>query len=156
VWLKNAMGVIMKISQDMRSTMDKRGLEQKVAQTSSRGFQDLITKQGNKLQMEQLNKLLVNIEDTGRRLSKSRNFSDLSKYKLFVKKFIQEAVEYGMNMKQSRSWDENGNSRSLKIIEQVDQSLIDLADEIVNKESSTIDILAKIGEVKGLLINLYT
>jgi uncharacterized protein YaaR (DUF327 family) len=59
-------------------------------------------------------------------------------------------------MKQSRSWDYNGNSRSLKIIEQVDQSLVELADEVVNKESSTIDILAKIGEIKGLLINLYT
>lgn len=146
----------MKISQDVRSTMDKRGLEQKVAQTSSRGFQDLVVKQGNKLQNEQLSKLLIDIDDAGRRLSKSRNFSDLSKYKLLVKKFIHEAVEYGMNMKQSRSWDYNGNSRSLKIIEQVDESLINLADEIVNKESSTIDILAKIGEVKGLLINLYT
>jgi uncharacterized protein YaaR (DUF327 family) len=150
------MGVFMKISQEIRSTMDKRGLEQKVVQTASKGFEDLITKQGNKLQMEQLNQLLVTIEDAGRRLSKSRNFSDLSKYKLLVKKFIHEAVEYGMKMKQSRSWDYNGNSRPLKIIEQLDQSLIDLADEIVKKESSSIDILAKIGEVKGLLINLYT
>ncbi|MFD2217006.1 MULTISPECIES: YaaR family protein [Bacillaceae] len=146
----------MKISQDIRSTLDKRGVEQKVAQTSSKGFQDLIVKQGNKLQNDQLTKLLANIDDAGRRLGKSRNFSDLSKYKLLVKKFIHEAVEYGMNMKQSRSWDYNGNSRSLKIIEQVDELLINLTDEMMNKESSSIDILAKIGEVKGLLVNLYT
>lgn len=146
----------MKISQDIRSTLDNRNPDQKVIHTSTKGFQDLVAKQGNKLQIEQLNKLVVNIEDVGRRLSKSRNFSDLSKYKLLVKKFIHEAVEHGMDMKQSRSWDYNGNSRSLKIIEQVDQSLIELADEIVSKESSTIDILAKIGEIKGLLINLYT
>lgn len=147
---------MMKISQDIRSTLDKRGVEQKVAQTSSKGFQDLIVKQGNKLQNDQLTKLLANIDDAGRRLGKSRNFSDLSKYKLLVKKFIHEAVEYGMNMKQSRSWDYNGNSRSLKIIEQVDELLINLTDEMMNKESSSIDILAKIGEVKGLLVNLYT
>ncbi|HZH59800.1 MAG TPA: YaaR family protein [Metabacillus sp.] len=146
----------MKISQDIRSMMDKRGLEQKVAQASTKGFHDLIVKQGSKLQHEQLNKLLVDIDSAGRRLAKSRNFSNLSKYKLLVKKFIHEAVEFGMNMKQSRSWDFNGNSRSLKIIEQVDESLVQLADEIVSKENSTIDILAKIGEVKGLLINLYT
>ncbi len=146
----------MKISQDIRSSIDKRGLEQKVAQTSTKGFHDLIVKQGSKLQNEQLNKLLVDIDSAGRRLAKSRNFSDLSKYKLLVKKFIHEAVEYGMNMKQSRSWDYNGNSRSLKIIEQVDESLVQLADEMISKEGSTIDILAKIGEVKGLLINLYT
>jgi uncharacterized protein YaaR (DUF327 family) len=146
----------MKISQDLRSTLDKRGQEQKTAQISSKGFQSLMVQQGNKLQLDQLNKLLVNIEDVGRRLAKSRNFSDLSKYKLLVKKFINEAVEYGMSMKQSRSWDHYGNSRSLKIVEQVDQSLIELAEEIVRKESSMIDILAKIGEIKGLLINLYT
>ncbi|MDQ0228621.1 YaaR family protein [Metabacillus niabensis] len=146
----------MKISQDLRTAIDKRGLDQKVAQSTTRGFQDIVVKQGNKLQMDQLTKLLGNIEDVGRRLSKSRNFSDLSKYKLLVKKFIHEAVEYGMKMKQSRSWDYSGNSRSLKIIEQVDKSLLELTDEIVNKEATTIDILAKIGEVKGLLINLYT
>jgi uncharacterized protein YaaR (DUF327 family) len=146
----------MKISHDLRSTLDKRGQEQKAAQISSKGFQSLMVQQGNKLQLDQLNKLLVNIEDVGRRLAKSRNFSDLSKYKLLVKKFINEAVEYGMSMKQSRSWDHYGNSRSLKIVEQVDQSLIELAEEIVRKESSMIDILAKIGEIKGLLINLYT
>jgi uncharacterized protein len=150
------MGVFMKISQDLRSTLDKRGQEQKAAQISSKGFQNLVVKQGNKLQLEQLNHLIVTIEDVGRRLAKSRNFSDLSKYKLLVKKFINEAVEYGMSMKQSRSWDHYGNSRSLKIVEQVDQSLIELAEEIVNKESSMIDVLAKIGEIKGLLINLYT
>ncbi|WP_175637951.1 YaaR family protein [Metabacillus schmidteae] len=146
----------MKISQDIRSSMDKRGIEQKVAQTSTKGFHDLIVKQGSKLQNEQLNKLLVDIDSAGRRLAKSRNFSDLSKYKLLVKKFIHEAVEFGMNMKQSRSWDYNGNSRALKIVEQVDESLVQLADEMISKEGSTIDILAKIGEVKGLLINLYT
>ncbi|PMC34057.1 DUF327 domain-containing protein [Bacillus sp. UMB0899] len=146
----------MKISQDIRSSMDKKGIEQKVAQTSTKGFHDLIVKQGSKLQNEQLNKLLVDIDSAGRRLAKSRNFSDLSKYKLLVKKFIHEAVEFGMNMKQSRSWDYNGNSRALKIIEQVDESLVQLADEMISKEGSTIDILAKIGEVKGLLINLYT
>jgi uncharacterized protein len=150
------MEVFMKISQDIRSTLDKRGQELKVAQTSSNEFKGLVIKQGNKLQLEQLNTLLVNIEDVGRRLAKSRNFSDLSKYKLLIKRFINEAVEYGMNMKQSRSWDHYGNSRSLKIIEQVDHSLIELAEEIVNKESSMIDVLAKIGEIKGLLINLYT
>ncbi|KKI91621.1 hypothetical protein WQ54_13985 [Bacillus sp. SA1-12] len=146
----------MKISSDIRTVMDKRDIEQKTSINSPKGFQDLVMKQDNKLQLEQLNKLLINLEDAGRRLSRSRNFSELAKYKLLIKKFIHEAVKYGMTMKQTRSWDYNGNSRSLKIIEQIDQSLVELADEVVNKESSTIDILAKIGEIKGLLINLYT
>lgn len=146
----------MKISQEIRTTAEKRGLEQKNISTGAKGFQDLIYKQGNKLQLEQLNKLMVDINDAGRRLSKTRNFNELSKFKVVVKRFIHEAVEYGMNMKQSHSWDFHGNSRSLKLVEQVDQSLIELADEIVNKEKTSIDILAKIGEVKGLLINLYT
>lgn len=146
----------MKISQEIRTTTEKRGLEQKNTSTSAKGFQDLIYKQGNKLQLEQLNKLMVDIDDAGRRLSKTRNFNELSKFKVVVKRFIHEAVEYGMNMKKSHSWDFHGNSRSLKLVEQVDQTLIELTDEIVNKEKTSIDILAKIGEVKGLLINLYT
>ena len=34
--------------------------------------------------------------------------------------------------------------------------LIELTEEVVNQEKDAIDLLGRIGEIKGLLINLYT
>ena len=73
-----------------------------------------------------------------------------------MKRFVKEAVEYGLELKQSTSWNEYGQSRQLKTVETIDVRLVELSEEILNKEKSSLEILEMIGEIKGLLINLYT
>ncbi len=58
-------------------------------------------------------------------------------------------------MKQSHTWNRFGEGRRLKIVETVDEKLVELAQEFLDEEKETIDLLDKIGEIKGLLINLY-
>ena len=60
------------------------------------------------------------------------------------------------DLKQSHTWNRFGEGRKLKIVETIDEKLVELAEEILNQEKSSIDLLDKIGEIKGLLINLYT
>jgi uncharacterized protein len=146
----------MKINQELHLKLDKVSKEQKSISTGNNRFQSLVQKQDQKLQYEALNKLLVDIEGAGERLARSRTFKDLAKYKTLVKKFVKEAVNFGMELKQSHSWNQFGQSRPLKTVETIDQKLIELTEEVMNKEQESIDILGKIGEVKGLLINLYT
>lgn len=146
----------MKINQDLRVGVDKVRSEQKSNAGGSEKFSTLVGKQDQKLQMEQLGKLLGDITSAGERLGRSRTFKDLAKYKTLVKRFVKEAVDYGMNLKQSHTWNQHGEGRKLNIIENVDRKLIELTEDILNEEKQSIDILGKIGEVRGLLINLYT
>jgi uncharacterized protein YaaR (DUF327 family) len=146
----------MKINQDIRPAIEKSRQESKFQSVGSPRFGELVQKQENKLHMEQLHKLMSEIESQGDRLSRSRNFKDLAKYKGLVKKYVKQAVDFGMNLKQSHSWTSSGHSQTLKTVEQIDQKLVELTDEVVKKEQKAIGILGKIGEIKGLLINLYT
>ncbi|WP_066059303.1 YaaR family protein [Robertmurraya korlensis] len=146
----------MKINQDIRLNTDKIRSEQKTAGNTGLKFNELVQKQDQKMQMGQLQSLLKDIESAGERLSRSRTFKDLSKYKTLVKKFVKEAVDFGMDLKQSHSWNQYGQGRSLKIVETIDEKLVDLTEGILEKEGNSIDLLGKIGEIKGLLINLYT
>jgi uncharacterized protein YaaR (DUF327 family) len=145
----------MKINQDIRPTIEKGRQESKFQSVGSPRFGELVQKQENKLHMEQLHKLMSDIQSQGDRLSRSRNFKDLAKYKGLVKKYVKQAVDFGMNLKQSHSWTSSGHSQTLKIVEQIDQKLVELTDEVVQREQKAIGILGKIGEIKGLLINLY-
>jgi uncharacterized protein len=145
----------MKINQDTRVSLDKLQKESKAAGTSQVKFGQLVQKHDQKLQMDQLNKLLVTIEDAGNRLANSRTFKDLAKYKTLVKKFVREAVDFGMDLKQSHTWNQYGEGRKLNIVETIDQQLVDLTEAVMDKEKKSIDVLGKIGEIKGLLINLY-
>ncbi|WP_409290909.1 YaaR family protein [Peribacillus sp. SCS-37] len=136
--------------------MDKLRPEQRNSLSGTKKFGDMIQKQDQKLQLEALNKLFSEIEGSGGRLQRSRNFKDLARFKNLVKRFVREAVDFGMELSQSNSWDAYGQSRTLKTVETIDQLLVELTEEVMDKEKSSIDILGRIGEIKGLLINLYT
>ncbi|MBM7588166.1 uncharacterized protein YaaR (DUF327 family) [Bacillus pakistanensis] len=146
----------MKINQEIRVGVEKFRKDQKTNHLVANKFGALVQKQNQKMKVEHLGRLLSDIEVAGERLSRSRTFKDLAKYKTLVKRFLREAVDYGMDLKESHTWNQYGEGRKLTIIETVDEILIQLSEDLFQKESASIDILSRLGEIKGLLINLYT
>lgn len=146
----------MKINQEMRLNIDKVRQEQKQQPGSGIKFNELVQKQEHKLQLGQLQHLMKEVESAGDRLARSRTFKDLVKFKKLVKQFVEETVNFGMELKHSHSWNQFGEGRSLKLVETIDEKLVNLTEELMNNKDEQIDILGKIGEIKGLLINLYT
>ncbi|MES1042021.1 YaaR family protein [Peribacillus simplex] len=146
----------MKINHDIPIKLDKSRQDAKQFQTVNGRFQQMVQTQDQKMQIQTLNRLIGDIEGAGQRLVRSRTFRELAKYKALVKRFVKEAVEYGLELKQSTSWNEYGQNRPLKTVETIDARLVELSEEILNKEKSSLEILEMIGEIKGLLINLYT
>lgn len=146
----------MKINQDIRLKIDNVRNEHKQTIASSVKFGELVQKQEKHLKMERIELLLSNIEEAGLRLARSKTLKDLAKYKSLVKSFIKETIDFGMGLKKSQSWNQFGQTRTLKIVEKIDEKLVELTDELIAKEQKGIDLLDKLGEIKGLLINLYT
>ena len=144
----------MKINQDLRMNLNTNTNVRQSNQANNR-FGDMVVKQGSKMQTEQLTRLLGDISAAGDRVARSRNLRELARFKMLVKRFLQEAVDYGLEMKQSHTWNRFGEGRRLKIVETIDEHLVELAEDLLNEEKESIELLAKIGEIKGLLINLY-
>lgn len=145
----------MKINQDLRVGLNTGRKDMQQNTNINNRFGDMLVKQGSKMQTEQLTKLLGDISAAGDRVARSRNLRELARFKTLVKRFLQEAVEYGLDLKQSHTWNRFGEGRRLKIVETIDERLVELAQDILVEEKETIDLLDKIGEIKGLLINLY-
>ncbi|WP_163527962.1 YaaR family protein [Halobacillus ihumii] len=146
----------MKITQDMRTQLDAAKKQPSQQMSGKTNFNQIVQTQTQQLQQDQLNKLLKSIAAQGERVARFRSFRDLAKYKRLVKDFVEESVQYGMNLKHSHSFDWQGHSRRLTIVESVDQKLAELTESVMDQERQSIDILGLIGEIKGLLINLYT
>ena len=145
----------MKINQDLRIGLDTARQKLPIHQSATR-FGELVVKSGQRMQTEQIPKLLGDISTAGDRIAKSRNLRDLAKFKMLVKRFLKEAVSYGLELKQSHTWNRFGEGRRLKVVNTIDEKLIELTEDVLNEEKDSVDLLAKIGEIKGLLINLYT
>lgn len=146
----------MKISQDIRTQMDAAQKQSAQPARGKTSFDTLVHSQSRQMQETQLNQLMSKITSQGERVARFRSFQDLAKYKRLIKDFVKESVQYGMNLKHSRSFSPHGQTRKLTIVESVDEKLEELTEAIMDQEKGSIDLLGIIGEIKGLLINLYT
>lgn len=145
----------MRVNPEYRTGMDKLPKDQQRQIPGNARFGQMVEKQDQRLQGEQITRLLGDISSAGDRLARSRNLRDMAKYKMLIKRFLKESVESGIELKQSHTWNQFGEGRRLKIVQTIDEKLIELTEALLDEEESSIDLLAKIGEIKGLLINLY-
>lgn len=102
-----------------------------------------------------LQELLDEVDKKGRDLVENRTVESLFAYKNLVKSFIEEAVDYGLKISEKRGYGRAGRTKILRSVENVDEKLLQLTDLVLQKETKHINILSKVGEIKGLLVNLY-
>ncbi|TDX51307.1 YaaR family protein [Orenia marismortui] len=99
-----------------------------------------------------LDELLDLIDEQGDRLSKHRTFKELVRYKKMIRKFIGEATEKMYNVEENYS---PIQGKIHTIVKSVDNSLEDLTKMILKDQTDQLDILAKLDEVRGMLLDLY-
>lgn len=146
----------MEISRDMRTVVDKQTVEQRKLANKKQPFQTLLVKEGRQLHKERLHALLGNIQSQGERLVRSRTAKELHQYKRLIEKFVKEAVDFGLELKHTGGWNHFGQKESHTLVDQVDKELLALTEMIFEEGKDSLDILGKVGEIEGLLINLYT
>ncbi|GGF35918.1 hypothetical protein GCM10010954_38690 [Halobacillus andaensis] len=146
----------MKITQDVRTQLEGAKQQSQLNNRGRQNFDSMVHSQTKQLQENQLNQLMQSISTQGEKVARFRSFRDLAKYKRMIKDFVEEAVQYGYHVKQSHSFDIQGRGRKLTIVESVDDRLAELTEAVMDQERNSIDLLGIIGEIKGLLINLYT
>lgn len=122
-------------------------------QVSQQSFSDMMSQQEERASRDQLQRMLQRIEEHADRLARSMTVRDLRQYKRMVKQFLEETARRGVYLKETRGWDRRGRAKRFKLLEEIDSHLLQLADALVEDEKGRLEILARIGEIKGLLIN---
>ncbi|MGJ7909833.1 YaaR family protein [Neobacillus sp. LXY-1] len=147
----------MKIQDQTRYNMgDLRVIQNERSTTSSTSFQKIMSSYSKELTQDHLQQLLEELDQQGQKLNDKPTFQELRKYKDLVKKFMGEVTNKGMNIYQSESWDPYSGNKTLKTVQVIDKKLVELTDQVLNQQNNGLSILEQIGEIKGLLINLYT
>ncbi|GHI00001.1 YaaR family protein [Neobacillus kokaensis] len=137
------------IKQDRFISVRERGKE-------SPSFQQVFQETQVDLTQEPLQNLLNVLNRNGNRLVTSQSVNDLLAYKQSIQDFLKEVAQNGYSLEEYRHFQPNGREKRLKIIKQIDEQLIKLSEQVMEKQSSSINLLKTIGEIKGLLVNLYT
>lgn len=101
-----------------------------------------------------LSAMMEEITMQGERIGKRKDIKDMKKYRSLVKDFMNEILNRSHKFSRQNFLDKRGRHRVYGIIRLVDQNLDELAAELLKDEKDNLAILAKIGEIRGLLIDL--
>lgn len=124
--------------------------------TSSVHFSEVMAKRREDIVYERMDQLRQEIEQQGQKLAKSQTIEDYRKYKQLVKSFMEDAVNNGLQLQEKRGLDWRGRTKVFKIVEEVDKKLLDLVNTVIEKEQNGLSILGLVGEIQGLIVNIYT
>lgn len=103
-----------------------------------------------------LQTLMEEITMQGDRLAKRRDVKDMKHYRGLVKEFMNEIVTHSHAFSRENFLDRRGRHRVYGIIRLIDQNLDQLAQELMKDEQDHLAILNTIGEIRGLLLDIFT
>ena len=103
-----------------------------------------------------LSSLMEAITVEGEKLAKRRDVKDMKHYRGLIKEFLNEVVTHSHSFSRENYLDRRGRHRVYGIIRLVDENLDLLAQELMKDEKDNLAILDKIGEIRGLLLDIFT
>ncbi|WP_028609548.1 YaaR family protein [Paenibacillus harenae] len=145
----------MKIDQGFRPLGQSRsGNDAGSKQVQHRSFAEVMVQQDANRTQEQLQQKLQDIHRQGDRLARTMTVRELKLYRQMIKHFLEETIRRGVVLKEVKGFDRRGRMKRYKLLDEIDETLVSMADDLLDSEQGRIELLNKIGEIRGLLINL--
>jgi len=105
---------------------------------------------------ERLSLMYEDITMQGKKITKHMDVKDMKRYRALIKDFLNEIVNRSHKFSRENFLDRKGRHRVYGIIRRVDETLDELAQELMKDEKDHLAILAKVGEIRGLLLDILT
>ncbi|SDG67617.1 hypothetical protein SAMN05216584_10941 [Selenomonas sp. WCT3] len=118
-------------------------------------FSTELANQEETVTMEQLDKLLRQIDEQGARLSKTPTYDELKSYRTLIKNFVGEAVNHMYELHTQAGWDRMGRQKVYTTVRKIDKRLEEMAEKIRLGQASQLDIVASHDAIRGMLVDLY-
>jgi uncharacterized protein YaaR (DUF327 family) len=99
--------------------------------------------------------LLDKIDAQGAELKNGPTLSRIKRYRQLVREFMNEALHNSYQVEAEAKWDYSGNRKEYVIVKKVNQALEEITRNFVSQEKTQIDLIAKLDEIRGWLVDLY-
>ncbi|HEY5585904.1 MAG TPA: YaaR family protein [Ruminiclostridium sp.] len=104
---------------------------------------------------EKIKVLADKIQSQGKKLEKKADIRDLKIYKQLISEFLDQAVTHAHSFTKKSFLDRRGRHRVYAIIKKVNEGLIELTNEVLKAEQDNINILKKLDDIRGLILDLF-
>ncbi|HOQ75954.1 MAG TPA: YaaR family protein [Thermoclostridium sp.] len=105
-------------------------------------------------QEEMLRQMAKEIEKQGERLAEHIDISELKVYKRMISEFLDHAVRGSSKFLKESFLDRRGRHRVYAIIKSINENLDILTQEVLKTEKNRLEILGRIEDIRGLILDL--
>ncbi|NMB19645.1 MAG: YaaR family protein [Firmicutes bacterium] len=98
---------------------------------------------------------LEEVDEYARRLRESPVMENLLRYKKRVRAILLFLVKQSYDVRESSVYDIHGRRRLLVLVESIDKKLEELTRDFLNQHSSGLDLVGRLDEIRGLLLDLH-
>lgn len=122
-----------------------------------KGFQFTLLSHIEEADLQETLKLMINkITDQGNKIAEHMDIRDIKMYRMMISEFVNEVVSNGHKFSRDSFLDRRGRHRVYGIIRVVNEKIDALGQELLKAEKNHLDILERIGEIQGLLLDIAT
>lgn len=129
-------------------------LDHQKVQKTDQNFMDMLKQEARDTTKEELEKMLLEVDQLGARLAEDLSLRTLKEYRDLVRRFIYLALKGAYSVEEEMGIDIFGSARSYKIVKKVDQSLEELASLMLKRHEAQLEIVSRVSEIRGLLVDL--
>lgn len=98
---------------------------------------------------------ILEIEEKGKRLYKSKGKKEFEEYKAAVKKFMDKMVNSSFKVEEKQSKQKDGKFVVYLTTQRVDEALENLGQLLLAGQQDSMRILSVLDEIRGILLDLY-
>lgn len=113
-----------------------------------------VLSQTQKIQGKELQTFFDRLEIQGKKLANSLSLRDLKDFRDMVKSFLRSTFGQSRKMQEESSWDSQGRPKVMARIAKIDQALDSLGKQLLDQQAKPLEILTKIDEIRGLIVDL--
>lgn len=105
---------------------------------------------------ERLNLMFQDITMQGNKIARHADIRDMKKYRALIKDFMNEIANRSHKFSRENFLDRRGRHRVYGIIRRIDEALDALAEELMKDEKDNLEILSKVDEIRGMILDIFT
>ena len=114
-----------------------------------------ILSQTQKIQRVELHSFLKRLGTQGKKLSETLSLRDLKDFRDMVKSFLRSTFGQSRKMKDESSYDSHGRPKVMARIDKIDHMLDELGKQLLDQQAKPLEVLTKIDEIRGLIVDLF-
>jgi len=132
-----------------------RGTETRsTGEAESSVFRRTLTDLSKEMYTARLTEMKNGIDEQGKRLADRVDVKEFEKYRRLIREFLDEIVSNGYTFSREDAYASRGRHRYIATVKIVDEKLDELGKEVMKEQADRIEILHKVDDIRGLLLDL--